>query len=375
MDTINYEHPPVFDVLGSKDPYILIRKLFIDYGYTRVVKLFTKICFIFHSAAFLMQIYFIIDNFTWDLLTEYGSITSIQAFLLANMFFSMVVEGDVKTILGQHFNKLWSIDSAGQKGRRIITERSKAIKRFNYVILAYFLFSFVVIWPEFGDHKELFFAKIAFEAYLGLWAKIPCAVFLLTLPVLAYGSFQLCYTLVYSILHMQIQIFLISEHISQISADYDEVDEWAKIHDLNYQETMYKRLRCCIKHHIALKRILRNILQRVKSTMITLIFLGAICFICLLSYIFNIGENASNILKMRLICLISCAQIVSCIYCAAGQLLIHETGCIHMVLMNSPWYIWNIKNRKALLIFMSNCLEPIKFSLAGITLNHELIPI
>ncbi|RZC35926.1 7tm 6 domain containing protein, partial [Asbolus verrucosus] len=119
---------------------------------------------------------------------------------------------------------------------------------------------------------------------------------------------------------------------------------------------------------------IRTLLDIVQSVMVVLIFLGVICSVTLLNFILNCGEDASNILKVRLIFSILTAQLISFMYCAAGQLLIDGTEQVHMILMNCPWYIWNIKNRKALLIFMCNCLEPFKISLAGIALDHKLIP-
>lgn len=39
--------------------------------------------------------------------------------------------------------------------------------------------------------------------------------------------------------------------------------------------------------------------------------------------------------------------------------------------MTCPWYIWDIKNKRTLLVFMKNSLEPMKLSLAGITLDYH----
>ncbi|RZC43001.1 hypothetical protein BDFB_010332, partial [Asbolus verrucosus] len=99
-------------------------------------------------------------------------------------------------------------------------------------------------------------------------------------------------------------------------------------------------------------------------------------------------KNQDNLTKLRLLSVAFCNGFVTALFCEGGQGLIDEvfgqkdftaisstflqTGHIFNNLMNCPWYIWNTKNRLLLLTFMTNCVKPLKFSVAGIALNRQL---
>ncbi|RZC37975.1 hypothetical protein BDFB_009116, partial [Asbolus verrucosus] len=83
-------------------------------------------------------------------------------------------------------------------------------------------------------------------------------------------------------------------------------------------------------------------------------------------------KNQDNLTKLRLLSVAFCNGFVIALFCEGGQGLIDETGHIFNNLMDCPWYIWNTKNRLLLLTFMTNCLEPLKFSVAGIALDRQL---
>jgi hypothetical protein len=44
---------------------------------------------------------------------------------------------------------------------------------------------------------------------------------------------------------------------------------------------------------------------------------------------------------------------------------------IHDALVYCPWHVWNVRNRKTLLIFMTNSLKQLSFNFAGITIGFE----
>ncbi|RZB39627.1 hypothetical protein BDFB_006927, partial [Asbolus verrucosus] len=281
MEEINYEQAIHFT--DFIDPFIVLKKLFLEFGYSQFAKVMNGFILVFHSAAFLLQVNFIINNFSLDLFVRYGCVMSFTVYVLTSILCSMILERDIRKLLAEQEKHYWSIDSAGHKARGKIAERAKKVNNFSYLHFAFLALAIILLLPQFGGHDEWFLGVRVFEDYFGPWARIP---------------------------------------------------------------------------------FIRTIFEIVQPVMVILVFLGVLT-IC--------GVDASNILKIRLICAIVIVEFMGYMYCAAGQLLIDETGCIHTMLMGSPWYIWNIKNRKALLIFMNNCLEPIKFSFAGITLDHQLI--
>jgi hypothetical protein len=52
--------------------------------------------------------------------------------------------------------------------------------------------------------------------------------------------------------------------------------------------------------------------------------------------------------------------------------LILQSDQIFDVLVSCPWYNWNLKNRKTLLICMANSMNPLCFCFAGMTLGYKL---
>jgi hypothetical protein len=52
--------------------------------------------------------------------------------------------------------------------------------------------------------------------------------------------------------------------------------------------------------------------------------------------------------------------------------LILQSDQIFDVLVSRPWYNWNLKNRKTLLICMANSINPLSFCFAGMTLDYKL---
>ncbi|KAG5863966.1 hypothetical protein JTB14_015525 [Gonioctena quinquepunctata] len=57
--------------------------------------------------------------------------------------------------------------------------------------------------------------------------------------------------------------------------------------------------------------------------------------------------------------------------CVFGQILIDVSNQFHDFLCHSPWIYWNERNRRSLLIILSNTAKPLKISCFGLTdLNY-----
>ncbi|RZC32230.1 uncharacterized protein BDFB_012794, partial [Asbolus verrucosus] len=360
----------------SVDPFLLIRKLFIDYGYSKFTKIINKLFLVFHSVVFLLQAHYIISNFSLDFLARYGCMMTFTAYILnqgmTNMSCSIIIEAKSWKILNDHLNSGWSIDSAGQKARKAILKKAKIFNNFSYLLFVFFAIKTIIMYPAFGGENELILCVEVFDKHFGTFSKIPYFFYFASLPFFSYSCLRLCYVMTYATLQMQVQTFLICEHIGQISIGYDNDDELKKRHGICYQEDICKRLSFCIKHHIILKRIIKKLANLAQPCMIVLLTVSVPCMIGILSFILYYIEDASNILKIRLACMTTCILLIMYMFCKSGQALFDETSCIFDTLVNCPWYIWNAKNRKILLIFLINSLEPLKFSFAGITLDYRL---
>jgi hypothetical protein len=51
--------------------------------------------------------------------------------------------------------------------------------------------------------------------------------------------------------------------------------------------------------------------------------------------------------------------------------LILQSDQMFDVFVSCPWYNWNLKNRKTLLICMANSINPLSFCFAGMTLGYK----
>lgn len=77
----------------------------------------------------------------------------------------------------------------------------------------------------------------------------------LTLVVMAYMIMIFPYVIVYHVEHIKAQFLLLNDHVEYISGDFTkELNKNMVIEKLQYQVTIYSRLRYCIKRHRMLKR-------------------------------------------------------------------------------------------------------------------------
>ncbi|RZC39096.1 hypothetical protein BDFB_013880, partial [Asbolus verrucosus] len=237
----------------SDDCFIVLRKIFFDYGYHRYTKLLNKIYLFFHSVVFLFQIYYMANHFNPELFSMMSLQMIMFFYILTTMVSSIYLEDETVLSINSLLTVSWSIESAGPEIRNLIIKKSRTINIINYLALSLFAFSATILLPVFGDVSKLFLCVPIFDEYFGVWSKIPYLFYFSTLHFMFYSAIKLAYLLLYEILTIQVQILLLSEHILQISSDYDDVDEWQKLYNTTYQKEMYKRLRFCIKQHVTLK--------------------------------------------------------------------------------------------------------------------------
>jgi hypothetical protein len=104
--------------------------------------------------------------------------------------------------------------------------------------------------------------------------------------------------------------------------------------------------------------------------------------------IFQVYENASTIMKLRLGVLSTAAILVNVLYCQAGQKISDQVQLIDLhsnpsfsyyfqmegifdTLTQCSWYNWDAKNKQVLLIFMENSLKPCSLGFAGYVADYQ----
>jgi hypothetical protein len=86
---------------------------------------------------------------------------------------------------------------------------------------------------------------------------------------------------------------------------------------------------------------------------------------------FQVFENASTIMKLRLAILSIATTIVIALYCQAGQKISDQMEGIFDTLTQCSWYNWDAKNKQILLIFMANSLKRRSLTFAGIAIDYK----
>jgi hypothetical protein len=165
------------------------------------------------------------------------------------MVFAVILEPKVFELVSDVENSFWSEDSAGLETRQKIVTKSKIFLKMNFVFLSTGLIFAVTMLPIFGDEKDWFLVSIIFEKHFGTWAIILDWIYFSTAPFVVYSSIRLSGTLFYGTLLTHVQMFLINEHILQISDNPEGACGRESFHC-----TISQKLRFCIDHHVYMKR-------------------------------------------------------------------------------------------------------------------------
>jgi hypothetical protein len=169
------------------------------------------------------------------------------------MIFLTMTERTIKNLNQQLESLSWSIGSAGVKTKRIITDRSMWKKRMLYVPLLA-LFVVIINLPKWEGEKELYLCVAIFDNFVGNWSNIPRFIYLATIPYLVYSSFRMSFLFLYSIIQIQTQIFLLGEHILQISDNVPNTNEGNVTDDVSYQNEINNKLCLFTQQHCDIKR-------------------------------------------------------------------------------------------------------------------------
>lgn len=161
------------------------------------------------------------------------------------MFSVIQNEANVLALINDLFTLFWPTNFCGP---RVQQELIKKMEKTKNIILVCFGLMGVAMIPIWIDIKDFLLCFHVYEYYFGVWAKIPYYLFVFTFPWLAFSSVRLPFMLIYAIVQIQMQVFLINQQITEISAVHGNGN------DLNYQNKISEKLQMCIKHHIMLKK-------------------------------------------------------------------------------------------------------------------------
>nr|XP_015839636.1 PREDICTED: uncharacterized protein LOC107398781 [Tribolium castaneum] len=336
-----------------------------------MMKIANIFCIIINLLNVLAQIGYIKQNFGKELLLRYACGIQLTIYTIVTMLFEFLVEQNVKKLMDEALSEMWPIDFCGLEIKKLILKRSTVMNSIFYFMFAWFAILAIVMLPMWGDQSEwLLYDRICKE-FFATWWKIPYYFYFTTFPVVAFSGIRLPGLLLYTILQTHMQIILINQKLVQISGGLDGINDVRMIDQKNYQKRIYKGLRLCVAHHVAIKRWLQKPVKIVQSLMPIYIIMGSTIFISLLFATVYSFRDSSNILKVRMSVVLMICCLILCMGAEAGQALSNETSRVFDTLVNCPWHLWDQKNKKALTIFLPNTLQPVTITLAGITLNYS----
>ncbi|EEZ97723.1 odorant receptor 204 [Tribolium castaneum] len=351
--------------LSSDQPFIMIKLVCVDIGYHPVAKTINYICLAIHISSFLLEMNYLRLNFSTDLLIKYGCGISAVVYDISTLIVAPMIERPTIGLSEGITTSFWPIDFCGPKVKQLILEDTKKTSKIYYrTLVTIFGFAAVIMLPIWGDQKEWFLCVQVYEHYFGKWAQIPYHIYFLSFMWFAFTSVRLPLMMSYAIKNIRVQVFLVNQKIAKMSKEYEE----AKIEDVNYQNRVYKNLRLCISHHVLLKWWLRKLQKIVRFCLPVFVVIGILTESSVVFYLIYNFKKVNLLLKIRFLLLACTTGVIIYFFSEAGQSLYIE---VFDSLISCPWYSWNVKNRKVLLIFLTNSLQPMFFSLVGFTIDYR----
>ena len=166
------------------------------------------------------------------------------------MILSMLLDKQINKVKEAMESKLWSIHSVNAHVSKKIKNQSK---KFNYVftytllvVAGVLVIVHLAIW---GSLDDMYLSVLTFRAFFGSWSSVIEHFYFCSFLFAAYSSIRLPFLLLYSLLHLKIQFFLLNGHILCISRNA----KVENVHNLVVQKDIERKIIFCIKQHIALR--------------------------------------------------------------------------------------------------------------------------
>ncbi|EFA09267.1 uncharacterized protein LOC107398578 [Tribolium castaneum] len=339
-------------------PYYFLKVLVFDFEQYSAGKVLSYFCAIVHSISIFLQMHYLVKNFTKETMFQYGCVLTVLTYCVVALFFAIASGNFVEKLESEISSFVWPLDICGEDVKAAILKRAFYTSLVAYItIIAFPIFS-VIMFPVLGDQSDMFLCVRVFNEYFTKWSQIPISLYFYSFPVIAFSGIRLPGMLLYAILITHIQMFLLNRRIEQIS-------------ELSNQRRVFETLCSCIELQAKLKRLIRNVFQLVYIAMPIFILLGAVSSVFVLFFVVNSLETASYFLVLRMGCFFGANVLVVFIFSQSGQSFSDETGRIFDTLVMCSWYNWDKRNKKVLLMFLANSLEPMSITIAGITLDYK----
>lgn len=86
----NNEIPLITIYFRHKWPFYDFKKIYIDFGYSKLAKYYTIFSLIFNIFVFVLEIYYLFSYFSLELLTRYGTFLVIMSYV-SGLFSKIII--------------------------------------------------------------------------------------------------------------------------------------------------------------------------------------------------------------------------------------------------------------------------------------------
>ncbi|CAH1116565.1 unnamed protein product [Phaedon cochleariae] len=260
----------------------------------------------------------------------------------------------------EEFCSLNNTDTHFQK--KLSRDRKAAM----YISIIYFLFVQVVfiafMVPAVGDEYDCIYVfKMIQDAgqYYGIILMILLAVCVIVISVAtAYPPV----VALYFVLHLKFQTDLLNHYLEKNIKNLTSA-RVNPMHDIKFQKIIYHRLTVCAEYHAKMRKYQQNLSSPSHSTAL-LLYLST-CLMLTGGLFFIIAEiSASSNFRIYLSFVSGAAEAL--LFTCSGQILVDVSNRYYEILCECPWYNWNIRNRKALMMMLAGAAQPFKITFFGI---------
>ncbi|CAH1955194.1 unnamed protein product [Acanthoscelides obtectus] len=164
-----------------------------------------------------------------------------------------------------------------------------------------------------------------------------------------------------------LQFIILGEYVEQFF-----INNMSNIEDEIYQERIFRAMKFVAVHYRTILRLNRNILDVWKYCVLQVLLIGGISIF--LYMLIMIGDVSPNIAKWKVIAGCTAVLYNTILLSHFGQSFSDESERFFSSLSNVPWYTWDTKNKRMLLILLPNLIKPEVIGFGGIVdLNYQLI--
>ncbi|KAJ3660237.1 hypothetical protein Zmor_004694 [Zophobas morio] len=266
------------------------------------------------------------------------------------------------------FTLLWPLRSLGEAEYLRFQKLARITTTMAWVVISVAVLATTGALPCFVDgYYFMLPVRIAFDYLSGWTLHLYLTIFYFILYHASITIVANLYCLTYVVMHLYNQVCLLNKKLTELPEKEDVVQA---VRDPEYQHLVTKELISCIKLHQILVEYTRKINELIYFPTFYYTVSGVVTALSILL----VPQDGSKTLFFVMFLAGFFAVSVTVGFCCVGQFLENESEKLFVSGYNCKWYLWNVKNRKLLQMFLINTQESMVLTSSGlITVNFQLL--